>query len=153
MTVGEVFRKEREKRNLSVEETASRLTITADEYRTIEGGDSPIETWGPLWAALAIHLQAPMSRLLAESGRWEDTREGQACGLIRSYRKRCEKSAADLAAQLGITSQDYEAIEAGGSPIEKYGPLCLRFAEIIEQPVFNLFYPCGLPAATLDDYP
>ena len=25
--------------------------------------------------------------------------------------------------------------------------------EMIEQPVFNLFYPCGLPLDKLDDYP
>ena len=31
--------------------------------------------------------------------------------------------------------------------------LLLGFAEVIEQPVFNLFYPCGLPFQELDDYP
>ena len=36
---------------------------------------------------------------------------------------------------------------------EEYGPVLLHFAEIIEQPVFNLFYPCGLPLEKLDDYP
>ena len=40
-----------------------------------------------------------------------------------------------------------------GRRIEKYGPLLLHFAELIEQPVFNLFYPCGLPLEKLDDYP
>jgi hypothetical protein len=29
----------------------------------------------------------------------------------------------------------------------------LRFAEMIEQPIFNLFYPCGLPLQELQDYP
>ena len=29
----------------------------------------------------------------------------------------------------------------------------LASAEMIDQPVFNLFYPCGLPFWELDDYP
>jgi hypothetical protein len=29
----------------------------------------------------------------------------------------------------------------------------LRFAEAVEQPVFNLLNPCGIPAAQLADYP
>ena len=52
-----------------------------------------------------------------------------------------------------LSQEEYLEIEAGKSPIEKYGPLFLGFAEVIEQPVFNLFYPCGLPFQELDDYP
>jgi len=29
----------------------------------------------------------------------------------------------------------------------------LRFAEVIEQPVFNLYHPCGVPYDQIDDYP
>ena len=58
-----------------------------------------------------------------------------------------------MAEQLEISKEDYEQIEAGQSGIEEYGPLLLHYAEIIEQPVFNLFYPCGLPLEKLDDYP
>ena len=28
-----------------------------------------------------------------------------------------------------------------------------QLSEAIDQPVFNLFYPCGLPFDTLEDYP
>jgi hypothetical protein len=47
----------------------------------------------------------------------------------------------------------YEQIERGESPLEEFGPLLLRFAELVEQPVFNLFYPCSLPLEKLEDYP
>jgi hypothetical protein len=55
---------------------------------------------------------------------------------------------------LEVSREEYERIEAGQSPIEEYGPLFLRFAEVIEQPVFNLFYPFGLPLDKLsvEDY-
>jgi hypothetical protein len=44
-------------------------------------------------------------------------------------------------------------IENGESPLETYGSILLRFAEVIDQPIFNLFYPCGLPFQELEDYP
>jgi hypothetical protein len=46
-----------------------------------------------------------------------------------------------------------ESIESGASPLETYAPLLLAFAELIDQPIFNLFYPCGLPLDKLTDYP
>jgi hypothetical protein len=58
-----------------------------------------------------------------------------------------------LAEALEMSEEAYLEIEAGKSPIERFGPLLLGFAEVIEQPVFNLFYPCGLPFQELDDYP
>lgn len=58
-----------------------------------------------------------------------------------------------MAATLEISEEVYSEIEAGDSPIEEYGPILLHFAEVIGQPVFNLFYPCGLPFQGLDDYP
>ena len=58
-----------------------------------------------------------------------------------------------MAEELEISLEQYNEIEAGKSSLEKYGPLFLAFAEAIEQPVFNLFYPCGLPFQELDDYP
>ena len=58
-----------------------------------------------------------------------------------------------MAEQLEVSKEEYEQIEGGQSPIEEFGPLLLHYAEVIEQPVFNLFYPCGLPLDKLDDYP
>lgn len=153
MKLGDVLKKEREKRQLSVEETASKLGISEDEYQQIEAGESPAEEWGPTLAQIAIKLETPTSRLLAESGRSEDCKEGQAGGLIKGHRERREKTAEQMAEELEMSLEDYSEIEAGKSPLEKYGPLFLAFAEAIEQPVFNLFYPCGLPFQELDDYP
>lgn len=153
MKLGDVLRKERVKRKLSVEEVAERLGIPVAEWQAMEDGESPAEEWGPRLALLAIELETPTSRLLAESGRFADTRQGQAGELIRRHRERREKSPAAMAEAAGITESEYQEIEAGTSPLETYGPRFLGFAEAIEQPVFNLFYPCGLPFQELDDYP
>jgi transcriptional regulator with XRE-family HTH domain len=151
--LGDVLKKERERKKLSFDETASRLAISQEKYGELEGGSSPAEKWGPLLAKIAIKLETPTSRLLAESGKSADTKAGQAGELIRKHRERRQKTVDQMAEQLEISKEDYEQIEAGQSGIEEYGPLLLHFAEVIEQPVFNLFYPCGLPLEKLDDYP
>lgn len=153
MKLGDVLKKERTRKKLSFEETASKLGISEEEYGEIEAGSSPAEKWGPLLAKIAIKLETPTSRLLAESGKSKDCNPGQAAELIRKHRERRGKTPEQMAEQLEISREEYEEIEAGGSGIEKYGPLLLHFAELIEQPVFNLFYPCGLPLDKLDDYP
>jgi transcriptional regulator with XRE-family HTH domain len=153
--LGDVLKKERERKKLSVEDTAGKLEIPADRYRELEAGASPAERWGPLLALVAIKLETPTSRLLADTGKSADTRAGQAGTLIRKHREKRNKTVDQMAQELEISKQDYEAIEDGSSGIEEYGPLLLHFAEIIEQPVFNLFYPCGLPLDKLEvnDYP
>lgn len=153
MKLGDVLRKERLKKKLSVEEVAERLGIEAAEWEAMEAGESPAEDWGPRLALIAIELETPTSRLLADSGRFADTREGQAGQLIRKHREKREKSPAALAEAAGVSEQEYQEIEDGTSGLETYGPRFLGFAEAIEQPVFNLFYPCGLPFQELDDYP
>lgn len=153
MKLGDVLKKERERKKLSVEETAAKLGVAEDKYREIEAGSSPAEKWGPLLANIAIKLETPTSRLLAESGKSADTKSGQAGELIGKHRERRNKTPEQMAEGLEISQQEYAEIEAGKSGIEEYGPLLLHFAEIIEQPVFNLFYPCGLPLDKLDDYP
>ncbi len=153
MKLGDVLKKERENKELSQEEVAEKLGISLEEYQTIEAGESPAESWGPRLAQIAIKLETPTSRLLAESGRFEDTKPGQAGPLIQGHRERREVTKADVAEYVGIPEDEYDEVEAGTSELEKYGPLFLGFAEQIEQPVFNLFYPCGLPFQELDDYP
>ena len=170
MKLGDVLKKERESKGLSTEETAESLKIPVADYLDLEGGESPAEIWGFRLAHIAVRLEAYTSRLLAESGRFEDTREGRAGELIAKHREQKGLSAAETIEgmneefdKLGIpeehrealrlSEEEYEQIEAGKSPIEKYGPLLLGFSEVIEQPVFNLFYPCGLPFQELDDYP
>lgn len=153
MKLGDVFNKERERKGLSVAETAQHLKLTEEEYRDVEAGETEVETWGPRLAQIAIKLETPTSRLLAESGRFDDTRPGQTGELIRRHRERQGLSTAALAEQLDLPESEYTAIEAGESPLERFGPLCLGFAELVEQPVFNLFYPTGLPFQELEDYP
>lgn len=153
MKLGDVLKKEREKKGISVEDTASRLKISVEEYQQMEAGESDAETWGPTLAEIAIKLETPTSRLLAESGRSEDTRAGQAGQLISGHRQRRQKTVEQMLEGTSLSAEEYQGIEAGTSPIEKQGPLLLAFAELIEQPVFNLFYPCGLPFQELEDYP
>jgi len=153
MKLGDVLRKERRKASLSTQEVAQKMSLATEAYEEIEAGDSAAEVWGPRLALIAIELETPTSRLLATSGRAADTVEGQAGGLIKGHRERREKSVEQLATALEITTDDYAQIEAGESPLETLGPLLLAFSEAIEQPVFNLFYPCGLPFQELDDYP
>jgi len=151
--LGDVLKKERERKKLSLEDTASKLGLADDAYREVEAGSSPAEKWGPLLARIAIKLETPTSRLLADSGKSADCKPGQAGQLIQKHRERRQKTAEQMAEQLEIPKEEYQQIEAGQSGIEEYGPLLLHFAELIEQPVFNLFYPCGLPLDKLDDYP
>ena len=153
MKLGDVLRKEREKKKLTPEGVAEALGIPGERYAEMEAGASPAEVWGPRLGKVAIALETPTSRLLAESGRAADCRPGQAGRLIRQHRERRGKSPEELAAALEVSADEVRAIEEGATPLEEQGPLLLRFAELIEQPVFNLFYPCGLPFDTLDDYP
>src|SRR4029077_9449207 len=110
---------------------AGRLGIPAEKYQEIEAGASPAETWGPLLANVAIQLETPTSRRLADSGRSADTRAGQAGELIRKHRERRGKTPEQMAETLEIPADEYQQIEAGQSPVEEYGPLFLRFAETI----------------------
>jgi DNA-binding XRE family transcriptional regulator len=151
--LGDVLKKEREKKGLTFAEVAGQLGLSEEEYGQIEGGESPAERWGPVLAKIAIKLETPTSRLLAESGKSADTQAGQAGKLIQHHRERRSKPPAEVAEYAEVTPEEYAEVEGGSSPIEKYGPLLLHFAELIEQPVFNLFYPCGLPFQELDDYP
>jgi len=154
MKLGEVLMKHREKRKLSLEEMATKLGLAVEQYQAVEKGESEGERWGPLLAQIAIKLETPTSRLLAESGKSADCKPGQAGKLISAHRTRRNKQPDEMAKLLEIPREEYEAIEAGHSGIEQYGPLFLRFAETIEEPVFNLFYPFGLPLdkVNLEDF-
>lgn len=153
MTLGDVLRKERQARGLSAADVAARLGIADGDYEQLEGGQSGAERWGPVLARLAIQFETPTSRLICESGRSEDAKSGECGGRIRAARERRGLTPAAVADAIEVTAGDYAEIEASRSPIERYGPLLLRFAEIVEQPVFNLFYPCGIAFEKLEDYP
>jgi transcriptional regulator with XRE-family HTH domain len=155
MKLGDVLRKERERKRLGVEDAAAKLGLSIDAYQEIEAGASPIEEWGPKVAEIAIKLKTPTARLISETGRSaQAAQDGGQCGrLIRKHREKRELSREELVAQLGWPSELLASLEEGGSPLEQYAPLLLQFAEMIDQPIFNLFYPCGLPYGGLKDYP
>jgi transcriptional regulator with XRE-family HTH domain len=153
MKLGDVLKKEREKKGISVEDTAAKLQIDVADYQKMEAGESASETWGPILAEFAIRLETPTSRLIAESGRAEDHQPGGCGRLITQHRERRGKTVEDMIEGQELSGDDYEQVEKGKSPLETEAPRLLRFAEVIEQPVFNLFYPCGLPFQELDDYP
>ena len=155
MKLGDVLKKERERKRLTVDDVAKRLRLEPDRYQEIEAGGSPAEEWGPRMATIAIKLQTPTSRLIAESGKAADAGrvDGQCGHLIAAHREKRGFSVQQLAEMIDVPMPQMVSIENGDSPLETYGPLLLAFAEVINQPIFNLFYPCGLPLNELTDYP
>ena len=93
MKLGDVMRKEREAKGLnrhnafSVEDMAEKLEVSSLEYEAIERGESSVEKWFPLLCQIAVKLKVPTSRLLAKSGKSEDTQAGNAGTLIRLRRE------------------------------------------------------------------
>ena len=155
MKLGDVLKKERERKKFTVEDVAARLKIPASEYLEIEAGTSPAELWGPRLALIAIALKVPTSRLIAETGKFKQAAQvsGQCGKLINAQRESRGLSQQELAQKIEAQASDVESIEKGDSQLEHYAPILLAFAEAIDQPIFNLFYPCGLPLDKLTDYP
>ena len=155
MKLGDVLRKERNRKKMAEDDMSSSLALSADAYRELEDGASPIEEWGPKLAQIAIKLSTPTSRLISETGKSAQANQiqGQCGKLITKHREKRELSREALASQLNWTVEELALVEDGKSPLEQYAPLLLRFADVINQPIFNLFYPCGLPFAELRDYP
>jgi transcriptional regulator with XRE-family HTH domain len=155
MKLGDVLRKERERKKFTVEDAAAKVGVSVEAYESLEGGESPIEEWGPKLAEIATRLSTPTSRLISKTGKSEQARqtEGQCGRLVRTHREKKELSRDDLAKQLEWSVEDLALVESGNSPLEQYAPLLLRFSEVVDQPIFNLFYPCGLPFGQLKDYP
>jgi transcriptional regulator with XRE-family HTH domain len=151
--LGDVLKKERERCSMTIEQVASKIGVTTEKYAEFEMGKSEIEQWGPKLGYFAMELEVPTSRLIAESGRAKDYIQGQCGRLISKRRQESGKSVDDLCKSLSISTLELERIELGESPFEEYAPRLLCFAELIAQPVFNLFFPCGLPLERLDDYP
>lgn len=155
MKLGDVLKKERERKQLTLEDVVGKLGIPLEQYQEMEAGNSLAEEWGPRLALVAVALRTPTSRLIAETGRSTDAKqvEGQCGKLIVSHREKKGISQKDLAEKIQVSISEMESIEAGSTALETYAPLLLSFAEIIDQPIFNLFYPCGLPLDKLNDYP
>jgi len=142
--------KERERKKLSPEDMAEKLDMPVEKYLEIEAGASAAETWGPRIRDLAVALGVPTSRMFATSGKWTDTKPGQAGELIRKHRETKGMSPEAVAEKLGVPVAEYNEIESGSSAIEEWGPFFMRFAAEVLDPhfpgvVFNLFHPFGLP--------
>ena len=155
MKLGDVLKKERERKRLTPEAVAAKLGISVEDYQEMESGNSPAEEWGPRLALIAVKLKTPTSRLIAQTGKSADARpeQGQCGRLIKSHREDRGLSVEQFADAIKVSESDAISIENGGSPLETYAPRLLAYAEVIDQPVFNLFYPCGLPLDSLTDYP
>ena len=155
MKLGELLSKERERRRLTLEEVAVKLCLSPQEYSHIEKGASEIELWGPRLAQFAIKLKTPTSRLISENGRsdFAGQETGQCGRLIKKHREQRGLSQQELADLLAIQLTEVVTIENGESPLETYAPILLRFAELMDLPIFNLFYPSGLPLEKVSAHP
>lgn len=154
MQLGQVIKKERQRKNLSVKESASYLGITVKEFENIECDNSLAETWGLKLLQIAIKLEIPSSRLISTNGKSDKAvlKKGQCGELIKAKRMDKGLNQKEFAELVNIPLEELSTIENGTSPLESYAPLLLKFSELIGQPLFNLFYPCGVPLQKLEDY-
>jgi transcriptional regulator with XRE-family HTH domain len=155
MKLGDVLRIERERKKFDPNRVSAEMGLTVEEYMQLESGSSQIEDWGPKLAEIAIRLGTPTSRLISRTGKSSGARQetGQCGNLIKAQRESHGLSREELANKLNWPVDEIISIEEGQSPLENIAPLLLRFAEVVDQPVFNLFYPCGLPFQSLESYP
>ena len=156
MKLKDVLRMERERNNLTAEQMAAKLGLKVESYEDLEGEESPLEECGyHRLVQIAIKLSTPTSRLISKTGKSSEAKQhaGQCGKLIMAHREKRQISRDDLAKQLNIPINELAFIEEGKSQLEAYAPLLLQFAELVGQPIFNLFYPCGLPLDRLEDYP
>ncbi|NOZ57757.1 MAG: helix-turn-helix domain-containing protein [Calditrichaeota bacterium] len=139
-SIGELLRRARTRRRLSLEEVAGHIGVDAQTLSRWEEGDPELEKWGKILADLAIQLSVPTSRLISETGRSSEARPGQCGARIRALREARGVTASDLASGVGLSTEEYERVEAGESPLEEIAPRLLKMAELVDLPVFNLLY-------------
>ncbi len=148
-----VFKKERELKGISVADAARQLNISEEAYQQLEDGHSAVEKWANVLTKAALILKTPTARLVSENGTAVGITKGGCGKLIKRYREQRQLSLEEMSAAVGVSVAEYQDIERGQSPLETFGPLLLRFAELIEQPVYNLLFPSGVPTEKLEDYP
>lgn len=152
MKLATVFEKERELKGISIADTARSLGMSEEAYRQLENGHSAVEKWGIVLTKAALKLKTPTARLISESGTAVGIKNRNCGKLLRHYREETRTSLEETAATLGVSTAEYEEIERGESQLEVFGPILLRFAELVEQPVYNLLFPCGVSIEKLEDY-
>ena len=73
--------------------------------------------------------------------------------VLKKERERKGISPETAAEQLGVSIDEYHAIEAGeDAGFDAAAAQVLSFNEMIEGQVSQLFYPCGLPFTQVTDY-
>ena len=73
--------------------------------------------------------------------------------VLKKERERRGLPQAATAERLGLSTTEYEAIEAGeNASFEAAASLVLQFNEMIQGQVGQLYYPCGLPFTEVTDY-
>ena len=73
--------------------------------------------------------------------------------VLKKERERKGLSTSATAEQLGVSLEEYEAIEAGeNASFDAAASLVLSFNEMIEGQVSQLYYPCGLPFTEVTKY-
>jgi transcriptional regulator with XRE-family HTH domain len=153
MKLAGVFKKERELKGISVADAARKLNISEEVYQELEDGHSAVEKWANVLTKAAISLKTPTARLVSETGAAVGIIKGSCGKLIKHYREQRHITQQEMAGAVGVSVTEYEEIERGQSPLETFGPLLLCFAELIEQPAYNLLFPSGVPIEELEDYP
>src|SRR5262249_43583036 len=143
---------ERTRYGISRDVLADRLKVPVSELDALETGVEPAEAWGVTLADLAVALGVPISRFIAETGRPEDYQPGNCGRLARDWRERCGLSLDQLVAKSGIAREQLDELERGTSPAERWLPRLLGIAQALDQPLFNFFYPYGVPLKELDAY-
>src|SRR5882757_6095948 len=114
MKLGDVLRKERERKKLTIEDAVAKMGISQDGYEELESGASPIEEWGPKLALIAIKLSTPTSRLISATGKslQAGQEQGQCGQLIKMHRESRDLSQSELADKLGWPEEQLIAVES-----------------------------------------
>src|SRR5438067_13836507 len=104
MKLGAVLKKERERKELTVQDTASKLALPASTYEELESGQSALEDLAPKLAEIANKLATPTARLIRNSSKAADAvPDHRQCGqLIRAHREKRGLTREALAAQLRL---------------------------------------------------
>ncbi len=73
--------------------------------------------------------------------------------VLKKEREHKGVSLESAAERLGVSVDEYQAIEAGeNASFDAAASLVLSFNEMIEGQVSQLYYPCGIPFTEVTDY-
>lgn len=158
MHLGAVIHRERTGNGISrtgersTDEFARRVACTPAELEQLERGEHPAERWFPVLCEAAVRLEIPVGLLVAPDGQSHSLDDRIGARLLAA-RVRQGLSTEAMAQSLCLSLDEYVGLEGGHAPLEASGRLMLRIAEALEQPLFNLYMPCGVSYRDLDSYP